>query len=79
MPFGGIHLWAGMAIFLAFLGTSVTMHLSFPQAYAGNGNIRVFNGANPIYLLAAGLLSVALGATLVRQRAGRRPGTFPRD
>jgi hypothetical protein len=72
MKIGSVHRWVGLATVAAFLGTGVYMRMNFPEAYGGNETIHVLYRTNHIYLLASGLLNVALGVYLVRQPSGWR-------
>jgi hypothetical protein len=67
-----LHLIAGLAGVVVFLGTGLYMHARFPALYGGNEALRFMYRANHVYLLLASLVNVALGVYLARPEPGWR-------
>src|SRR5882672_4608917 len=69
-----LHLCVGMATLLAFLGTGAYMRIGLDGLDGMEPGARMLYRSRHIYLLAAALLHLALGAYLVRAERGWRSG-----
>lgn len=60
-----IHRWTGLVVVLAFVATGIFMRAGFPGIDDPDHLVRSYFRANHVYLLASGLLNIAVGAYLV--------------
>ncbi|MCH6551358.1 MAG: hypothetical protein IH804_05005 [Planctomycetes bacterium] len=67
-----VHRRVGVATVVVFLLTGLYMRLRFPGLYDHNQVVRFLFRANHIYLLASGLLNIAVGTYLALQPGGWR-------
>ncbi len=72
MGFAKVHRRVGVATVVVFLLTGLYMRLRFPGLYDHNQVVRFLFRANHIYLLASGLLNIAVGTYLAMQPGGWR-------
>ncbi len=64
-----LHLRVGLAVVFVFVLTGVYLRVGFPGLYEDDETLRYIYRANHIYILAAGLVHVALGLAVVRHTA----------
>ncbi len=72
MGLAKVHRRVGVATVVVFLLTGLYMRLRFPELYDHNQVVRFLFRANHIYLLASGLLNIAVGTYLALQPGGWR-------
>ena len=72
MGLAKVHRRVGVATVLVFLLTGLYMRLRFPELYDHNQVVRFLFRANHIYLLAFGLLNIAVGTYLALGPGGWR-------
>jgi choline-glycine betaine transporter len=69
-----LHLWVGVATLVAFVGTGAYMRIGLDGLHEMEPGARMLYRSRHIYLLAAGLLHIALGTYLSRAERSWRSG-----
>jgi hypothetical protein len=72
MQLRAIHLGAGLAGVVVFLGTGIYMRMVFPDLYATDEALRYVYRANHVYVLFASLVNLVLGVRVAGGQVGWR-------